>query len=336
MPYWLAPAALLLAGGVGGYAAYWRQNKPPRLTSKQTLYNPPGDLKPGVAGAITTETAGPTWANALGTLFDLADRGLLRIDELAEKKWYRQQDFVVRLAAQPSGLLPHEQALLDVLFETKKGRVDEVRISELSGRITSSQWDRYKKALQSDMEQAGYFSETRKGVRRTMLVVGGLLLLVSVSGFLLTAVMSETFGFGPLMAAAAVFMLAVVGLVMGASFSPLSDVGAETAVGYKAFAQHLKNVTKGKEAVSRPDMFEQYLAHAASFGLLTQWAKYFEKAGWNKLPPYFHVLSTADDASYMASFVAMSAATASSGGSAAGAAGAAGAGAAGGGASGAG
>ncbi len=336
MPYWLALAALVFVGGLGSFTIYWQRNRVPGQASKQTIYNPPGDLKPGAAGAITAGTSGPTWANALGTMFDLADRGLLRIDELAEKKWYRQHDFVVQLVAKPSGLLPHEQSLLDLLFETKKGRVDQVRISELNGRVTSSQWSKYKKAMQNEMELAGYFSDKRKQVQRNILVISAILMIVGVAGLFLTGVSSNVIGFGPLMVAVTVFALGIVGLIMGVSLSLMSDVGAETAVAYKAFAQHLKNVTKGKEAVSHPDMFEQYLAYAASFGLLTEWAKYFEKAGWNKLPPYFHVLSTTDDGSFMAVFIAMSVATSSSGGSAAGAAGAAGAGAAGGGASGAG
>lgn len=336
MPYWLALAALVFVGGVGGFAAYWRQNSASRLTSKQTIYNPPGDLKPGVAGALTAESASPTWANALGTMFDLADRGVLRIDELAEKKWYREHDFVVQMAQRPSGLLPHEQGLLDVLFETKKGRVEQVRISELSGRVTSSQWDKYKKAVQREMEQAGYFSQARKRVRRNFLVMGGLLLAFGAAGLFLSGVMSSAIGFGPLVVAVSVVVLAVVGLISGAAFSSLSDKGVETAVPWRAFGEHLKNVTKGKEAVGSPDMFERYLPYAAGFGLLHPWAKHFEKEGWNKLPPYFHVLTTTPASNHMAVFVAMSSVTSSSGGSAAGAAGAAGAGAAGGGASGAG
>ncbi len=336
MPYWLALAALVFVGGVGGFVAYWRQNRfAPRLVSKQTIYNPPGDLKPGVAGAITAEAASPTWASALGTLFDLADRGFLRIDELAEKKWYREHDFVVQPVGQPVGLRPHEESLLDLLFETKKGRVEQVRISDLSGRVTSSPWEKYKKALQGEMEAAGYFSEERRQARRVMLVLGGLLLAVGLGGLLLAVFLVDELGFGPFVVAGGLMALGSVGLVMGVAFSPLSDDGAETAVAWKAYAQHLRNVSKGKEAVSSPDMFERHLPYAAAFGLLPQWAKHFEKAGWNKLPAYFHTLSTTAVSEQMTVFVAMSAATSSSGGSATGA-GAAGAGAAGGGASGAG
>ncbi|MBK8434354.1 MAG: hypothetical protein IPL28_25055 [Chloroflexi bacterium] len=84
-------------------------------------------------------------------------------------------------------------------------------------------------------------------------------------------------------------------------------------------------------------MFEKYLPYAATFGLLDQWAKQFEKEGWTEMPAYFRVLPTTTSDQAMGVFVAMSATANSSGGSAAGAgAGAAGAGAAGGGASGAG
>jgi uncharacterized membrane protein len=114
---------------------------------------------------------------------------------------------------------------------------------------------------------------------------------------------------------------------------PLSDVGAETAVSWKAFNSYLKAVSKGKRAVDSPTMFEKYLPYAAAFGLLHQWAKHFEKEGWTETPEYFHVLPSTTGNQAMLAFVAMSAATHSSGGSASGSAGA---GAAGGGASGAG
>ncbi|MBP6470485.1 MAG: DUF2207 domain-containing protein, partial [Chloroflexi bacterium] len=262
MPYWLALAALVFVGGLGGLVAYWRQHSTSRVMSKQTIYNPPGDLRPGAAGAMTAESASPTWANALGTMFDLAARRVLRIDELAEKKWYREHDFVVQMVQRPSNLLSHEEGLLDLLFETKKGRVEQVRISELSGRVTSSQWDKYKKALQTELEEAGYFSAARKRVRRNLLVGGGLLLAFGMAGVLLAGILSSIIGMGPLAVVGSVFLLAVVALISGASFSPLSDEGMDTAVAWKAFAKHLTNVSKGKEAVGSPDMFEQFLPYA--------------------------------------------------------------------------
>ncbi|MBK6711399.1 MAG: DUF2207 domain-containing protein [Chloroflexi bacterium] len=152
-----------------------------------------------------------------------------------------------------------------------------MRISELSGRVTSSQWDKYKNALQAELKEAGFFSAARKRVRRNLLVGGGLLLAFGAAGVLLAGILSSIIGSGPLAVVGSVFVLAVVALISGASFSPLSDEGMDTAVAWKAFAKHLTNVSKGKEAVGSPDMFEQFLPYAASFGLLHPWAKHFEK-----------------------------------------------------------
>ena len=117
----------------------------------------------------------------------------------------------------------------------------------------------------------------------------------------------------------------------------MSDIGAETAVSWSKYNNYLKEVSKGKQAIDSPTMFDKHLPYVAAFGLLHQWAKQFEKEEWTEMPGYFHVLPTTTGNQAMVAFVAMTAATSSSGGSAAGAgAGAAGAGAAGGGASGAG
>jgi uncharacterized membrane protein len=119
---------------------------------------------------------------------------------------------------------------------------------------------------------------------------------------------------------------------MGQTLAPLSDAGARLAAEWKGFHEYLKNVTRAKAAVTRPDAFALYLPYAAAFGLLLQWARYFGKEDDTELPAYFQALPHTG-ASSMAAFVAMTSATTSSGGSGAGAAGA---GAAGGGASGAG
>ena len=144
-------------------------------------------------------------------------------------------------------------------------------------------------------------------------------------------------GLWPLTVALSLSLLSLVVLVVANSYKPLSDKGLAVAAQWQRFYEYLREVTRGRAAATRPDMFELYLPYTASYGLLYRWAKHFEKKGRTELPDWFHAVSTTG-AGNMAVFVAMTAAASSSGGSAAGAgaAGAAGAGAAGGGASGAG
>ena len=123
-------------------------------------------------------------------------------------------------------------------------------------------------------------------------------------------------------------------MIVGNGLTILTDEAKAMADEWQSFHNYLKDVTRKKAAVGGTNMFNRFLPYAASYGLLHQWAKFFQKEGWTELPAYFHAVSrTGSDG--MTAFVAMAGSSSSSGGSAAGAGGA-GAGAAGGGASGAG
>ncbi len=332
IPYWIGLAVLVFGGGLAAMALYWRRQAPPALKSKLTVMAPPTELPPGMAGALLN--SGPEWSHAQGTMFSLAERGVLIIEELPDKKWYRKHDFVVKQIDQVPGLRQHEEGFLDMLFEDKNGRSNSIKLSDMGKKITGSAWKKYKEPLQEDMKQAGYLSKSRQKTRKNFFGLGGFLLFLGMAGLISMAILSGSFGYGPVILTIAVALLGMFGIFMGAGLLPLSDGGAETAVSWKQFKNYLNEVCKGKQAVDNPALFEKYLPFAAAFGLLHQWAKHFEKEGWTETPEYFHVLRGTTGNQAMIAFVAMSSTTHSSGGSAAGAG--AGAGAAGGGASGAG
>jgi hypothetical protein len=331
-PLWLAAAGVILVLGVLVLAAVYRHYRPETREAPRLVYEPPSDLPPALAGAINGSGAEPAWSNALATLFDLANRGVLQIEELAEKKWFGRRDFVIRRVSDPAGLRPHERGLMEVLFETKRGSSAEVKLSDLSGRISSQKWKRFAEPLKAEMKDAGFISPQRKAARGGMIGGGVVLILLSLGMAIAVAI----WNYPPMLAlAGGLFLLGLVVSIAGATLSTLTDEGATKAAVWQRFADHLKEVTKGNAAVSGPGMFQRFLPFAASYGLLEAWAKWFQKEGWTELPPYFHALARAGEDG-VAAFVALAAASGSSGGSAAGAAGAAGAGAAGGGASGAG
>jgi hypothetical protein len=307
--------------------------RPHTITSKGIIYEPPSKLAPGIAGTLLTNDANPTWANALGTLFGLAEQGVLEIDESPEQKWYRKHDFLVRLIEEPAQPQPHEEALLDLLFTTKKGPVKTVKFSDLSNVVTSRRWKTFTETGQMELKLADWFSPERSRARKGLVFSGVLLLVVGFGLMFVIGVMNQVWGAAPLVVGGSLMLLGLITAVSSTIISPLTDEAAAHKAEWQRFADYLKKVTKGKAAVDNPNLFFKYLPYAAAFGLLPQWTRYFEKEGWTEVPPYFHALPNSDPAQSMAAFGAMSAASSSAGGAAAGAAGA---GAAGGGASGAG
>lgn len=334
-PVWIGLSVLLVV--VGSLGAWWvmQMHQPKKVKGMAVLYEPPTNLPPAIAGVLNGSGAKPSWPNALATLFDLADRGILRIEEVEDKKWYEGQDFIiVQEKMAPSGLRPHELGLLDLLFETKHGRQTAVKMSKLSSMVSGKQWKKFTDPLEAEIKAAGYIDETRKTRRNWILGIGGFFLLLSLLGFVaVPAFLMNRFGIWPIMSGVAFFILFVIWIAVGNWLTILTDEAKMLADEWQSFYDYLKNVTRKKAAVGDTNMFNRFLPYAASYGILHDWSKFFQKEGWTEVPPYFHAANRSGHDS-MAAFVAMSSTSASSGGSAAGA-GAAG-GAAGGGASGAG
>ncbi len=332
-PIWIGIGAAILASGLTVLFTRIMRYRPRAITRPGVAYEPPSKLAPGIAGTLLTYDANPTWANALGTLFGLAEQGVLEIDESPEKKWYRPHDFLIRRLEEPAQPQPHEEALLDLLFTTKKGPVKTVKFSDLSSVVTSRRWKAFTETAQMELKLANWFSPERSRARNGLIFSGLLLLAVGVAAMVVVGVMSASFGPAALVVGGSLMLLGGITAVASTAITPLTDEAASQKSEWQQFADYLKQVTKGKTAVDSPNMFLKYLPYAAAFGLLPQWTRYFEKSGWTEVPPYFRALPGSDPAQSMAAFGAMSAASSSAGGSAAGAAGA---GAAGGGASGAG
>jgi uncharacterized membrane protein len=122
------------------------------------------------------------------------------------------------------------------------------------------------------------------------------------------------------------------GLIMATGLTPLADHVVQQAAQWKSFSVYLKDVTRNREPVVRPDLFEVYLPYAASFGLAEAWAKYFQKQGMQTAPAWFTAASPDNN---MGAFIAIMGST-NSAGSAGSGGGAGGGGAGGGGGSGAG
>jgi hypothetical protein len=276
---------------------------------------------------------------ALATIFDLARRGLLRIEELPRR--FLSKDFALIREAEPPELLPHEKVLWDLLFSTRRGPRDSLRGSEL-GNILGSRLGGFDRAMTDELVQRGLIDPDRKH-RKTIFAIVGL-------GFILFALAALVAGFGlggsagragayQYYPAAAVlvgsgislFIAAVLAFVLSGAASQLTMKGEAAAARWKGFDEYLKDIAKGKEAAIRPDMFQVYLPLAAGIGLAAGWAKIFEKTGNLELPGWFRPLNSAAHAD-IAGFVAVISSASSSASSAS----AGGAGASGGGSSGAG
>ncbi len=101
----------------------------------------------------------------------------------------------------------------------------------------------------------------------------------------------------------------IVGLILRARYSLLSDQGAQAAANWRAFSRYLRTPWLGQAERPDPALFARYLPYAAAFDLPNRWTQYFRNQGV-AVPPWFHSLANAStDPESMQSFVSMVTAT---------------------------
>lgn len=330
MPVALAAGGLTLLIGLGWLVQQTQRFRRPRLVAPHLgdQTTPPSALPPAVAVHLAKQGY-----PGLAATFDLAQRGVVTIDE-AGKTW-GMRSFVLRRQATgiTADLRPHETGLLTALFTTKKGQTDELPLRELGTRLAAHH-KLFDEPLDEEMELAGLLDPQRKAeVKRLLPVTLVALFLGGAAGFvgLITAILSAERAAWSILTvtvplAVVGFSLSIVGfiaMITVVSLSTRTREGEEQSQQWRRFGDYLKQVARGKVRLDDPAAFERYLPYAAGFGLGESWMKRYQQETGFVVPPWFQALQ-ADDAS--AAFIAVMAASnasfhSSSGGGGAGGAG---------------
>ncbi|MCC7360416.1 MAG: DUF2207 domain-containing protein [Anaerolineales bacterium] len=324
-----ALAALLgLGGSLGGYLL-WRRGQPAPLTDEGPIMSPPRPLAPALVGALVSGQGEPAIPTALGTLFDLAQRGVVSITQQAKPGFLGRpaQSFVVTLQDPRAGLAAHEQALLAQFFGPGAAAGAAVPLTEKIQALLGK-WKPFAEPVKAALRERGWWDAARHRRRGAWLAWAFTLFFVSLAVLVAAAFLRVLVGDFVFLLPLGLFITSLTLLILASQISPYSDAGRAEAARWQRFSKYLTDVTANREAVTRPDLFEHYLAYAAALGLATNWLTFFQKRGEAAIPAWFRPLAAGDGAGMVALMAAVNSSGASS------AAGAAGAGAAGGGASG--
>jgi hypothetical protein len=336
VPAGLAAGLLALAGGLAALFAFlthWRRSRVAGRARPVPQSMPPDKTPPGLAVRL----AG-SGSPALATLFDLAGREMLHIEE-SGKGWLTGRRYSLQRLPSAADLRPHEQGLRRALFEEKGGAMrDSLPLSEVAGRLAGrSKWVR--EPLEQELEDAGWIDPRREAARKRLMVTAIVAVLlggaVMMAGFIVAGSAAAR-GTGTALTLGAVaagvgvasFLLGLAALIAAAAFSPLSEQGEQAAASWKGFRAYLKEVSRGREFAAGEAVFESYLPFAAGFGLGEQWARHFQKQGYTAIPAWFQSLDLdgGDFGAVVAVMAAANASVSSGDGGAAGAAGASGGG----------
>ena len=346
IPFTAASGLLVLLGGVAILVAWDRSHSRQETLDSVSAFrrtSPPGQEPPAIAAALVNARHGSIEASLLSTLFDLARRGIVNIEERQKRVlWMRESSYSITRQPGSVSLRPHERELLSIIFETKEGPRDSAWFNEV-GNALSLNHRRLTDVIKQELESSGFIDAAREKQRKALMIfsipIFSLGILILAFGLMWTSLAGDSLStqslLMPMMTASSGFSLFVIGMVVlgyGTSRSPLTDHADQIALNWKSFFDYLKNITRGKEAIVRPDTFDLYLPFSAAFGMVEAWGRFFAKNYQAQVPAWFRPLD--DSSADFSTFITMLSASDSS--TDAGAGGAAGAGASGGGSSGAG
>jgi hypothetical protein len=325
-PQWSIAAGVIVAAGIVLlFGLRQRYDAPPQIDSgSRTHQEPPDALRPALAGALASNGS-ITLQHAMATLFTLADRGVVAVEE--EPRRWGQRHFTIRRLTHRSALATEEAVLLGLAFGSESTG-DTAPLSKARHRVASG-IRKYRDSVQDELRTMGLFSDDRHGVRRMFLGWGFGLLLLAIVAAVLAATMARTFGGWPFLVPGAIALVGIAALIGHGALTPLSNEGVRRGSEWRAYARHLKDVARDR-AVLTNSTPTALLSIAVALGLSGHWSRLIKQRRASA-PAWFHTITSSDDGAFPA-FVAVGGAGDVSGGGGGGGAG----GAAGGGGSGAG
>jgi uncharacterized membrane protein YgcG len=315
----LAFAAILL----GALRRWEQRSQTPRWSQ------PPAVLPPAIAAALVAQGSRQGWSALLATLFDLARRGVVRVEEVRKGGAFRGREFVFHRERETDELRPHEQELLNRLFLTRRGPRSQISSRELPSIAGRSRG--FASSVEQELLDAGWLDpeNRRRGNSTRWLAVaiflaGWIALLPASSMADVAALLSVMVGIALQVGGAALWLLSF-------RYSRLTEEGQMASRRWAGFSLHLSDAARGRTNIDAAD-FEVLLPYATAFGMSVPWVRRFQKRGGIQPPAWFTPLADPDQGGYDA-FAALVSDSSSAG---AAGDGGAGAGASGGGASGAG
>ncbi len=301
-PRWIASAAVLLfAGLVLLFGLRQQYDAPPVDRSIVTTGGTvPETLAPALAGALVANGR-PSLDHAMGTLFSLADRGIISIEE--QPRRFGTHNFEITRRQGRSARPGHEDILLGLLFDQE--HPDRTSLSKARGRLTR-RFKQFSAAVQQELEAGGLLNQDRKRLRHRFLTLGVAFVVMAGLAVPLAGFLVARFAGWPMLIPAALAVTAMASFIAAASVTPLSNEGVRRAARWRAFRADLKVMTQERDQPSARTL-GGLLPFAVATGLSPYLARYIKRHP-GTVPAWFRALSTASPDGAFLAFVGSSAA----------------------------
>jgi hypothetical protein len=320
-PGWMLGAfAIFVAAFIALLLARQAYDSPGFVGVDKTTSTEPPDASPAAIAAVLAAKGRASGVESVATLLDLADRGVLTIHEMPKKLGTRQ--YAVAQVPGKHDLADHEMEALTIAFG---GSGDAVSMQKARGRLARA-GRRFRAAVNADLTERGLLDPSRKAVRDRLTMVSVSMLLAAVVGATGVAALIPRYQGWPLLLPLALALAGIVGVVMAATTTPLSDTGLMQGARWRGFRRYLKDVADARDERTAMSVPSRWIVYGLALGLGYQWSRYLKKHP-HAAPGWFVAGGNENPGSAFAAFVGSHAAGASAGGGGGAAAGGGGSGA---------
>jgi hypothetical protein len=265
------------------FPLWWYKGRDPDPgMSVAPMYEPPPGISPAEAGTLLDDSIHPR--DITSTMVDVAVRGYIKIEEVAEKGLvFTHKDYLFHLLKPReqwgNDLAPHERVMLENVF----GGGSEIRLSSLKNRFYTAV-PVIREDIMSELKNKGIYlldPESANGYSIGAAVV--ILIPFAIFQYLGWA---NFFNSIPLLIVS-VLISALIWWLFARVMTAKTVKGARTRIAVLGFQEFMNRVDAERLKVMPPTTFEKFLPYAMALGVEHHWAQAF--AGIVKDPPSWYV-----------------------------------------------
>lgn len=268
---------------IGMFALWWYKGRDPDAgMSVAPMYEPPPEISPAEAGTLLDDSIHPR--DITSTMVDLAVRGYIKIEEVADKGLvFTHKDYLFHLLKPQaqwasSDLAPHERVMLENVF----GGGSEVRLSSLKNRFYTAV-PVIRQDIMAQLKTKGiYLLDPESANGYSIAAAIGILIPFAIFQYLGWA---NFFNSIPLLILC-VAISALIWWLFARVMTAKTLKGARTRVAVLGFQEFMNRVDAERLKVMPPTTFEKFLPYAMALGVEHHWAQAF--AGIVKDPPSWY------------------------------------------------
>lgn len=279
---------LLIGGPLAAYALWSSRGREVSVIVPAFISEPPAEIHPALAGLFIDGSV--QTRHILSTLFDLARRGYLKIEET---RYGGVPSFsFVKSDVTPAGdtLSYYEKHLFDAVFSDGNTRSLDSMKNKFYSELSS-----LRRMVNDEIAERKYINPNRKSLERTFsgfqrpLLFGG----IALAFFGFTNLQDPQEGFvgdfalNILLFGVALLVTSFTLRFLAGKISPYTKQGVEARKKTEAFKKFLEDREKFRELGYTSQTFETYLPYAIAFGMDREWLQRFQTVQTVESPVWY-------------------------------------------------